>query len=83
MGGGFGGKETQAALPAALAALAAHKTGGPCGSDSIATRTWRLQGIVILFCAKFDVGFDQKAGCLPREYTFIRTAGGPSISPRQ
>lgn len=27
MGGGFGGKETQAALPAMLAALVAHKTG--------------------------------------------------------
>jgi xanthine dehydrogenase molybdopterin-binding subunit B len=29
MGGGFGGKETQAATPAALAALAAHRTGRP------------------------------------------------------
>ena len=30
MGGGFGGKETQAAQWAALAALAARKTGRPC-----------------------------------------------------
>ena len=29
LGGGFGGKETQAAIPAALAALAAHRVGRP------------------------------------------------------
>ena len=30
MGGAFGGKESQAAQWAAIAALAAHKTGRPC-----------------------------------------------------
>jgi len=31
MGGGFGGKETQANTPAALAALAAYRTDVRCG----------------------------------------------------
>jgi len=37
MGGGFGGKESQACAWAALAALAARATGRPSSSDSIAT----------------------------------------------
>ncbi len=39
MGGGFGGKETQAAGLAALAALAATKTGRKVRFATIATRT--------------------------------------------
>ena len=58
MGGGFGGKETQAAMIAALAALAATKTG-----RKIRVRLNRDQDMIITgkrhpFLAKFDVGFD-------------------------
>src|SRR3989442_994807 len=60
MGGGFGGKETQAALPASLAALAAHRTGKP-----VRVRFNRDQDMIITghrhpFLAHFSVGFDQR-----------------------
>jgi xanthine dehydrogenase molybdopterin binding subunit/xanthine dehydrogenase small subunit len=58
MGGGFGGKETQAATVAALAALAATKTG-----RKVRVRLNRDQDMMITgkrhpFFAKFRVGFD-------------------------
>ncbi len=58
MGGGFGGKETQAAIFAALAALAASKTG-----RKVRIRLNRDQDMMITgkrhpFLAKFSVGFD-------------------------
>jgi xanthine dehydrogenase molybdopterin binding subunit len=60
MGGAFGGKETQAATPAALAALAAHHTGQP-----VRVRYNRDQDMIITghrhpFLARFEVGFDTK-----------------------
>ncbi|HEY4282778.1 MAG TPA: xanthine dehydrogenase molybdopterin binding subunit [Chthoniobacterales bacterium] len=60
MGGGFGGKETQAATFAALAALAATKTG-----RKIRIRLNRDQDMMITgkrhpFLAKFSVGFDRE-----------------------
>jgi xanthine dehydrogenase large subunit len=59
MGGGFGGKETQAVIPAALAALAAAATGHP-----VKVRFNRDQDMIITgkrhpFLAHFEVGFDQ------------------------
>jgi xanthine dehydrogenase molybdopterin binding subunit len=58
MGGGFGGKETQAATIAALAALAATKTG-----RKVRMRLNRDQDMMITgkrhpFLGKFSVGFD-------------------------
>ena len=58
MGGGFGGKETQAATIAALAALAATKTG-----RRVRVRLNRDQDMMITgkrhpFLARFRVGFD-------------------------
>jgi xanthine dehydrogenase large subunit len=58
MGGGFGGKETQAALPACAAALAARRTGRP-----VKVRLDRDDDIAITgkrhdFLADYDVGFD-------------------------
>src|SRR5205814_1931828 len=64
MGGGFGGKETQAALPAALAALAARRTGQP-----VRVRFNRDQDMIITghrhpFLARFKVGFDTQGRLL-------------------
>jgi xanthine dehydrogenase molybdopterin binding subunit len=64
MGGGFGGKETQAALPAALAALAARHTGQP-----VRVRFNRDQDMIITghrhpFLAQFEVGFDTRGRLL-------------------
>ncbi len=64
MGGGFGGKESQAAQWACLAALATRLTGRPCkmrldrDADMVAT------GKRHDFQVEYQVGFDDKAGCL-------------------
>ena len=60
LGGGFGGKETQAATPAALAALAAARTG-----RAVRVRWNRDQDMVLTgkrhpFLARFQVGFDEE-----------------------
>jgi len=64
MGGGFGGKETQAATPAALAALAAHHTG-----QRVRVRWNRDQDMILTghrhpFLARFKVGFDAEGRLL-------------------
>jgi xanthine dehydrogenase small subunit len=59
MGGGFGGKETQAATPAALAALAAHHTGWPVRVRFNRDQDMALTGHRHPFLAKFKVGFDE------------------------
>lgn len=58
MGGGFGGKETQAATPAALAALAARITGCPVRMRYNRDQDMMLTGKRHPFLAKFTVGFD-------------------------
>lgn len=58
MGGGFGGKETQAATPAALAALAAHHTGQPVRVRWNRDQDMMLTGHRHPFLARFQVGFD-------------------------
>ena len=59
LGGGFGGKETQAATPAALAALAAHHTGRPVRVRFNRDQDMALTGHRHPFLAKFKVGFDE------------------------
>ena len=64
VGGGFGGKETQATPPAALAALAAHHTG-----RAVRVRWNRDQDMVLTghrhpFLARFKVGFDAEGRLL-------------------
>jgi xanthine dehydrogenase molybdopterin binding subunit/xanthine dehydrogenase small subunit len=58
MGGGFGGKETQAATPAALAALAAWKTGRPVRVHWNRDLDMMLTGHRHPFLARFNIGFD-------------------------
>ena len=75
MGGGFGGKETQAAILAALAALAATKTG-----RKVRVRFNRDQDMMITgkrhpFLAKFRVGYDQE-GFLQAAKIDIYSNGG-------
>jgi xanthine dehydrogenase large subunit len=60
MGGGFGGKESQANAVAAIAALAAHKTGRP-----VRIRFKRDQDMIITgkrhpFLGRYEVGFSKK-----------------------
>jgi xanthine dehydrogenase large subunit len=58
MGGGFGGKETQAALFAAAAALVAEKTGRPAKFRADRDDDMVMTGKRHDFEAEFDVGFD-------------------------
>ena len=78
MGGGFGGKETQAAGLAALAALAATKTG-----QKVRVRYNRDQDMMITgkrhpFLGKFQVGFDD-AGLLLAAQVELYSNGGWSL----
>jgi xanthine dehydrogenase molybdopterin binding subunit/xanthine dehydrogenase small subunit len=75
MGGGFGGKETQAALPAALAALAARRSG-----HAVRVRFNRDQDMMITghrhpFLAEFEVGFD-KSGKIVAAKIHLTSNGG-------
>lgn len=58
MGGAFGGKETQAAQWAAIAALAARITGRPCKIRLDRDDDMNLTGKRHDFLADYDVGFD-------------------------
>jgi xanthine dehydrogenase molybdopterin binding subunit/xanthine dehydrogenase small subunit len=82
MGGGFGGKETQAATPAALAALAARHTGRP-----VRVRLNRDQDMAMLghrhpFLARFQVGCDE-AGMLRAARIHVWSDGGWALDLSQ
>ena len=75
MGGGFGGKETQAATPAALAALATHHTGRPVRVRFNRDQDMALTGHRHPFLAKFTVGFDEH-GLLRAAQVHLTSNGG-------
>ncbi|MBA1272339.1 xanthine dehydrogenase molybdopterin binding subunit [Stutzerimonas azotifigens] len=58
MGGGFGGKETQAAGPACLCAVVAHLTGRPTKMRLPRNEDMQMTGKRHPFYVKYDVGFD-------------------------
>ncbi|MFT5707559.1 MAG: xanthine dehydrogenase large subunit [Oceanospirillaceae bacterium] len=58
MGGGFGGKETQAAQPACLAALTSFLTGKPCKMRLPRELDMRMTGKRHPFVVQFEVGFN-------------------------
>jgi xanthine dehydrogenase molybdopterin binding subunit len=64
MGGGFGGKETQGNTPAALAALAALKTGRPVRVRFNRDQDMMLTGKRHPFLARFEVGHDAEGRLL-------------------
>jgi xanthine dehydrogenase molybdopterin binding subunit/xanthine dehydrogenase small subunit len=75
MGGGFGGKETQAAMLASLAALAATKTG-----RKVRIRFNRDQDMMITgkrhpFLGKFRVGFDKEGLLLAAKIDLFSNGG--------
>ncbi len=75
MGGGFGGKETQANQCAALAAIAARKLGRAVklrlDRDEDMTATGKRHDFMI----DYDVGFDADGRILAVDYTFALNAG--------
>ena len=58
MGGAFGGKESQAAIPAMLAALAAHKTGRAARVVYNKDDDMRVTGKRHAYRSEWEVGFD-------------------------
>ncbi|MDF2642958.1 MAG: xdhB [Pseudomonas sp.] len=58
MGGGFGGKETQAAGPACLCAVIARLTGQPTKMRLQRTEDMQMTGKRHPFYVEYDVGFD-------------------------
>ncbi|KNC16770.1 xanthine dehydrogenase molybdopterin binding subunit [Pseudomonas sp. RIT-PI-a] len=58
MGGGFGGKETQAASPACLCAVVAHLTGQPTKIRLPRVEDMLMTGKRHPFYIEYDVGFD-------------------------
>ena len=75
MGGAFGGKESQAALIAIIAAVAADKTGRPCklrlDRDDDMIMTGKRHDFVI----DYDVGFDDTGRILGIDFEFASRCG--------
>lgn len=75
MGGGFGGKETQAATFAALAALAAAKTNRPVRVRVNRDLDMMLTGKRHPFLAKFKIGFNGDGDLLAAKIELISNGG--------
>ncbi len=78
MGGGFGGKESQANPYAAIAALAAHKTGCP-----VRVRLKRDQDMILTgkrhpFLGRYKVGFDDEGKLLALDLELYSDGGWSS-----
>ncbi len=75
MGGGFGGKETQANLFAAIAAVAAKRTGKAVkirpDRDDDMTATGKRHDFLI----DYDVGFDEDGNILGADFTYKARCG--------
>jgi xanthine dehydrogenase molybdopterin binding subunit len=75
MGGGFGGKETQAATFAALAALAAAKTNRPVRVRVNRDLDMMLTGKRHPFMAKFKVGYNPDGDLLAAKIELVSNGG--------
>jgi xanthine dehydrogenase large subunit len=82
MGGAFGGKETQAAIPAMMAALVAHKTGRAArviyDKDTDMHATGKRHGHLV----RWDVGFEDDGRLRALRFHFFSNAGcSTDLSP--
>jgi len=75
MGGGFGGKETQGNMPAALVALAALKTGQPVRLQWDRDLDMQITGKRHPFWSKFEVGFEADGRVLAANIDLVSDAG--------
>jgi len=75
MGGGFGGKETQANPYAAIAALAAHTSGRPVRIKLSRALDMTLTGKRHPFLARFEVGFDDAGMLLALRVQLVADGG--------
>lgn len=75
MGGGFGGKETQANPYAAIAALAAYKTGCPVRIKLSRSLDMQMTGKRHPFLGRYEVGFDARGELLALKVELIADGG--------
>ncbi len=75
MGGGFGGKETQANPYAAIAALAAYRTGRPVRIKLTRGLDMQMTGKRHPFLGRYEVGFDQQGLLLALKVELIADGG--------
>ncbi len=75
MGGAFGGKESQAALIACIAALAARKTGKPCKLRLDRDDDMLMTGKRHDFVIDYEVGFDDSGMIDGIEFVFASRCG--------
>jgi xanthine dehydrogenase large subunit len=75
MGGGFGGKETQAATPALLAALVAQHTGRPARVVYEHEQDFRVTGKRHPYWNRYEVGFDAQGHILALRGQFYSNGG--------
>lgn len=75
LGGGFGGKEDQATAYAALASLAAFRTGKPVKLVLERHEDMRLTGKRHPYSSDFKLGLDAEGRILAYEVTFYQDAG--------
>ncbi len=81
LGGGFGGKETQAALPACVAALLSVRTGRPVKLRLDRDDDMVLTGKRHDFVAEYDVGFDDRGRVRALDLTLASRCGmSPDLS---
>ena len=75
MGGAFGGKESQAALIAIVAAIAADKTGRPCKLRLDRDDDMIMTGKRHDFIIDYDAGFDDTGRLLAVDFEFASRCG--------
>lgn len=75
MGGAFGGKESQAATIACMAALMTVKTGRPCKLRLDRDADMIMTGKRHDFVVDYDVGFDETGRVLGVDFTFASRCG--------
>ncbi len=75
MGGGFGGKETQANPYAAIAALAAYRTGRPVRIKLSRGLDMQMTGKRHPFLGRYEVGFDERGHLLALKVELIADGG--------
>ncbi len=81
MGGGFGGKETQAAGPACMAAVVAHLTGRPTKMRLLRNEDMQMTGKRHPFYNQYTVGFDDNGRIQGIDITVAGNCGySPDLS---
>ncbi|MEO0529928.1 MAG: xanthine dehydrogenase molybdopterin binding subunit, partial [Planctomycetota bacterium] len=75
MGGGFGGKETQSAIPAVMTALVARKTGRPARLVLARGDDMRITGKRHQYQSDYRVAFDENGRLLAAEFDFLSNGG--------